>query len=305
MNRCVLALASESDRASVALTRLDESGRAVGEPVVLADPVASVDTRADTRAEARFAPLFPVGASAPSSRSPGSDRPGRTPGAGPKDLRRGAAPRRSANRLGRFVRELLERERLTADRIARIGLATGPAAFSSLRVAVGLAQGMACGLDVPLVGIGNLAATALAAAPPDRASRVWVSIDARMGECWWGIYDIHPGRWPVEVQAPVFTTSDAVREAWDRAEGGSEGAMPTLPRLRHDGPAAFDAGHLARLAAMAGPDHWRAPEAIRPSYLREKVALDVDEQQALRRERDAARRILAGGAQGNARATGS
>jgi len=56
----------------------------------------------------------------------------------------------------------------------------GPAAFSGVRLAVSIAQGMALGLDLPVIPSSSLAALALDA--PDNGAAVRGVIDAPMGE---------------------------------------------------------------------------------------------------------------------------
>lgn len=69
----------------------------------------------------------------------------------------------------------------------RIAVGTGPGSFTGLRVGIALAQGIAEGLEVPLVGVGSLQALAWAAPRWDERVRVPV-IDARRGELFLAAY---------------------------------------------------------------------------------------------------------------------
>jgi tRNA threonylcarbamoyladenosine biosynthesis protein TsaB len=66
-----------------------------------------------------------------------------------------------------------------------IAFGAGPGSFTGLRVACGVAQGLAVARDLPLLGIGTLAAMALASG----GERVLVALDARMGEVYYGFFD--------------------------------------------------------------------------------------------------------------------
>lgn len=66
-----------------------------------------------------------------------------------------------------------------------VAFGSGPGSFTGLRVACGVAQGIAVARDLPLLGIGTLEAMALASGAP----RVIVALDARMGEVYLGYFE--------------------------------------------------------------------------------------------------------------------
>ncbi len=65
-----------------------------------------------------------------------------------------------------------------------IAFASGPGSFTGLRVACGVAQGLAFAHDLPLVAVGTLDAMALSSG----GERVIVALDARMGEVYFGSF---------------------------------------------------------------------------------------------------------------------
>ena len=76
----------------------------------------------------------------------------------------------------------------------------GPGGFTGLRVACGVAQGMALGLDIPLLPVvSHLAVAAQTGAAPGQA--VLVALDARMNEVYLAVYrragteDDEPASW--------------------------------------------------------------------------------------------------------------
>ena len=112
----------------------------------------------------------------------------------------------------------------------RIAVGVGPGSFTGLRVGIALAQGISEGLGVPLVGVGSLAAMALAA-PKTRAGMRCPVLDARRGEFFVAAY------------TPEGKEALAPQVAADAAE---------LARLAHQlGGDLLVLGHAAQLALEA------------------------------------------------------
>lgn len=59
-----------------------------------------------------------------------------------------------------MIHTLLEGHGITRDDISRIAVAHGPGSFTGIRIGVSTAKGLACALDVPLVGVSSLLAMA-------------------------------------------------------------------------------------------------------------------------------------------------
>lgn len=90
----------------------------------------------------------------------------------------------------------------------------GPGAFTGVRVAVGVAQGLAFGANVPVVGISSLLAVAQAAWQNTQAEKripqkIIVCLDARMGEVYHAAFVREDNHWQT-VSAPVVCKPDAV-----------------------------------------------------------------------------------------------
>jgi tRNA threonylcarbamoyladenosine biosynthesis protein TsaB len=96
------------------------------------------------------------------------------------------------NAHGESMLPLIERALDSAgwlrSQVERIAVGVGPGSFTGLRVGIALAQGLAEGLGVPLVGVPSLKAIALAV-PADRAGSRCVLVDARRGELFLAAYD--------------------------------------------------------------------------------------------------------------------
>src|SRR5690606_25113450 len=79
-----------------------------------------------------------------------------------------------------MVEQVLEEAGVRLAELAGIAYGRGPGAFTGVRIAIGVVQGLAYGADLPTVGISNLAAVAQQVAAP--GARILVCMDARMSE---------------------------------------------------------------------------------------------------------------------------
>ncbi|HNG82906.1 MAG TPA: tRNA (adenosine(37)-N6)-threonylcarbamoyltransferase complex dimerization subunit type 1 TsaB, partial [Burkholderiaceae bacterium] len=104
------------------------------------------------------------------------------------------------------IQRLLAEQGLAPDRLDAIGFGRGPGAFTGLRSACAVAQGLALGLERPLLALDTLAAVAESAWQRSGAERVWAALDARMGEiyaaCW---QRVGPGDWQVLRPAVLYS----------------------------------------------------------------------------------------------------
>ena len=101
------------------------------------------------------------------------------------------APRGHTRLLMPMVRNLLDEGHLRPGDLDALAFACGPGSFTGLRIATGVVQGLAWGLDLPVVPVSSLAAVALGvmdAVPGDDCAGVAVAFDARMGEVYWGCF---------------------------------------------------------------------------------------------------------------------
>ncbi len=96
------------------------------------------------------------------------------------------APRRHADRLLSVVGRLLAEAGVARSDLDAIGFGRGPGSFTGLRVAAGVAQGLAFALDVPAVPVSTLAVIAQGSLRENGSRRVMVLLDARLGEVYAG-----------------------------------------------------------------------------------------------------------------------
>lgn len=202
------------------------------------------------------------------------------------------APRRHAELALPWAGQLLADAGLARTQIDAIALGRGPGAFTGVRLAIAIAQGVALALDRPLVPVSTLAALALQAPGP----RVLAAIDARMGEVYTGTFERRDGDAVACSDEAVGDPADfeLVGGAMDwQGVGSGFAAMDGALRQRlagrlfsADAAALPHAGDVARLAVLAcARGEAIAPERVEPAYLRNHVALTIAEQQVLRQAR--------------------
>ena len=105
--------------------------------------------------------------------------------------------------LAPAIFESLKRCQLTMDDIQSIGVALGPGSFTSLRVGLSLAKGLALSRHLPLIGIPTL--DILAAAQPASRLPLVVAIQAGRGRLAAGWYKNSKNGWQPKGPARVMT----------------------------------------------------------------------------------------------------
>jgi tRNA threonylcarbamoyladenosine biosynthesis protein TsaB len=96
-----------------------------------------------------------------------------------------------------WANELLAESGITFKALDGIAFGAGPGGFTGLRLACGVTQGLAFGLDVPVVPVSTLAALALATGERTggrhAVENVWTCLDARMNEVYLAAYRVAGG----------------------------------------------------------------------------------------------------------------
>ena len=101
-----------------------------------------------------------------------------------------AAERVHAEVLLPMVEELLAEAGLKLNGLDGLAFGRGPGAFTGLRVAATVAQGLAYGAAIPVVPVSNLSALAVSAHRRHGAGRILAALDARMHEVYWAAFEI-------------------------------------------------------------------------------------------------------------------
>ena len=103
------------------------------------------------------------------------------------------APRAHLGKLVPGIDKLLKAADLSISDIDHIAVGIGPGSFTGLRIAVATAQGLAHGLNRPLIGVSTLDAIAAALAPAAADMDIFPVMDAKRREIYTARYD-HYGR---------------------------------------------------------------------------------------------------------------
>ncbi|MFT3755938.1 MAG: tRNA (adenosine(37)-N6)-threonylcarbamoyltransferase complex dimerization subunit type 1 TsaB [Pseudoxanthomonas sp.] len=201
------------------------------------------------------------------------------------------APRRHAELSLPWAGQLLAEAGIAKSQLDAIAVGRGPGAFTGVRLAVALVQGIALALDLPVLPISTLRALAA-----QGEGRVLAAIDARMGEIYVAAFQrqgddliassdetlIAPAQYLLPGQGNDWIgvgTGFAAESGALQSQLGSRFAHVDAAALPH-------AADVARLAALDfAQGKAISADLLEPAYLRNNVALTLQEQQALRASR--------------------
>lgn len=177
-----------------------------------------------------------------------------------------------------MVQEVLAEAGLSMQQLDAIAFGRGPGAFTGVRIAIGVAQGLAYACDLPVVPISNLAAVAQQAAGV--TGSILVCMDARMAEVYWGVFataidGLVAPTGQEQVDAPESVV--LVNQLAGVGLGTGFRAYPILREcfasLRIDADALPRAAHIALLAERDFANGLAIEAAAAsPVYLRDQVA---------------------------------
>ncbi|MFG6432622.1 tRNA (adenosine(37)-N6)-threonylcarbamoyltransferase complex dimerization subunit type 1 TsaB [Roseateles sp. LYH14W] len=180
------------------------------------------------------------------------------------------------------VKALLAGAGLDMAALDAIAFGQGPGAFTGLRTACAVTQGLALGLDKPVLAIDSLMLVAEDARTAGAGDDIWVAMDARIGEIYAAHYRWVDGAWTV-VEAPALYRPEVLAAHWGEpaAVAGTAlteyaAALGELPRSWPRARCRAAALGALALAAWQRGDTLDAAEAL-PVYVRDKVALTTAE----------------------------
>ncbi|MBI6672048.1 tRNA (adenosine(37)-N6)-threonylcarbamoyltransferase complex dimerization subunit type 1 TsaB [Pseudomonas syringae] len=188
-------------------------------------------------------------------------------------------PRLHAQRLLPMIKTLMAEAGIAMSALDAIAFGRGPGAFTGVRIAIGVVQGLAFALERPVLPVSNLAVLAQRAWREHGVSQVASAIDARMDEVYWGCYHETVGEMRLlgdeAVMAPELATLPAQASGQWFGAGTGWGYAERIPvsLAGHDVAMLPHAQDLLTLATFA----WHRGEALpaddaQPVYLRDKVA---------------------------------
>jgi len=196
------------------------------------------------------------------------------------------APLLHAELLLPAVRGLLDEAGVSLNQLDAIVFGRGPGSFTSLRIGIGVVQGLAWGAELPVVPVSSLAALAQqlvwnCSAPLQFPAHILVAVDARMNEVFHCTYAVDVlGRLhelsPEEVSPP--SSVQAVDPCSTTAAGNGFERYAELVKLGRS----FRGVHASLLptasAILALAEHWLREQQplpaaqAQPVYVRNQVA---------------------------------
>ena len=99
-------------------------------------------------------------------------------------------PRQHNQKILPLIDEILSEASICRENIDAIAMAKGPGAFTGVRITAGVVQGMAFGLDKPVIPVSTLAVLSQGAFRMYGESYILPAIDARMDEVYWAGYQV-------------------------------------------------------------------------------------------------------------------
>lgn len=181
-----------------------------------------------------------------------------------------------------MVDALMQEAGLVPADLDGLAFGCGPGSFTGVRIATGIIQGMALGLDLPVVPVSTLAAIAQDYFDRHTANVAYVAMDARMGEIFWGVYQRDADGFAQLIGEEAVTPPELIvfPELSGVGLGSGWGVYQSVLRAKlADQISHYDSSPLprARSIAVLGDHGFAMQRAVpvdqaMPVYLRDKVA---------------------------------
>ena len=176
------------------------------------------------------------------------------------------------------IQALLDAANVQLSDLDGIAFGAGPGAFTGVRVACGVAQGLGFGANIPVVGVNTL----LALAEASGEDKVITCLDARMGEIYHAAFERNNGEWTEQSSTQVCKPEAApiLEGVWSGVGSGwttygevlsavyAKNLVKTLTSITPTAEAILQLAAPIFAAGLAKP----ASEAA-PIYIRNRVAL--------------------------------
>lgn len=189
------------------------------------------------------------------------------------------APRQQTEQVLPMVQQLLVQQGVTLAELDAIACGHGPGAFTGVRVAVSVTQGLAFAAGLPVIGVSTLQALALDILADADPQPVLAALDARLGELYLGVYQrdeegglraLLPDSLHAPGALPDFPAG--IRRGGGSGDVWLEPLRDAVPALEWVPGRRARAAHVARLAALQlARGETLSAEALQPLYLRDRV----------------------------------
>ena len=196
------------------------------------------------------------------------------------------APMRHAELLLPAIRSLLEEGGVTLNSLDAIAFGRGPGSFTSLRIGIGVVQGLAWGAAIPVIPLSSLATVAQQAWMGakdqfNQETEILVAVDARMKEVFYGSFAVTGDGTIVARSEEAVSAPEKVIMTRTESTFGAGNGFARYPSLAEIGQAlratwpdiAPRASALIPLARQWLRANEPLPaEAAQPVYVRDHVA---------------------------------
>ncbi len=193
------------------------------------------------------------------------------------------APRTHTKLILPMIDELMNEAGLTLNQLDGLAFGCGPGSFTGIRIATGVIHGIALGADLPIARISTLRAMAQDLFERTDANIAFSTIDARMDEIFWGVYQRDNNNLAELIGEESVTAIQNLHCATDQAGIGIGSAWkahaPALSEKLAGQLQRYETDNLPRAAMIArlGVADFKKGLAVpveqaMPVYLRDKVA---------------------------------
>lgn len=191
------------------------------------------------------------------------------------------APQRHAELILPMINQLLADAGITLKQLDAIAFGQGPGSFMGVRIAAGVAQGLAFGADLPVIPVSTLQALAQTAYQQTGFPDIIAAWDARMQAIYWGIYRLASNRLmmplcpdalnaPHEIIFPAEGDWQLVGNAWQAYRQELASVLISHAEITDIYPQASAIARIAEILYQQGKV--RSALEIEPVYLRDQVA---------------------------------
>lgn len=189
-------------------------------------------------------------------------------------------PRQHTRYLPQMMDAVLAAADVSKQALTHCAFANGPGAFTGIRIAAATIQGIAIGLNIPVVQISTLATLAQTCFDRYADDNVVVALDARMDEVYWARYILDENRLAVLVgEEKLNKLKDVIFDQIPACGAGHGWSVAPDSWLNGDADIKIDsellpdARSLLKLAQQAVVEHRIvSAESTSINYLRNKVA---------------------------------
>lgn len=191
------------------------------------------------------------------------------------------APQRHAEQILPMINQLLSEAGIRLNQLDAIAVGQGPGSFMGVRIAVGVAQGLAFGANLPVIPVSTLQALAQTAYLQTQRPDIIVAWDARMQAIYWGVYSVDNQQLmqplcadalnaPNELNISVAKNWLFAGNAWQVYRQELTPVLNSSAEILTIYPHASAIIYLAEALYRAG--QMRSPMELEPVYLRDQIA---------------------------------